>query len=963
MASIASHNSDTPTPTEDPDAHQEQVPVAQKRTQAGKKPTPKPKKDPWDTPGMRQWVGIKKAHPDCVLFFRMGDFYELFGEDAERLSRDLGLSLTTRGNAIPMAGVPHHQKAVYLQRAIDHGYRVAVVDQLEDPKEVKGKGVVKRGVTQIVTQGTLVDESLLRDDQSSVMGSIAILDEDHAGIAIVELSTGAMSVFNGTLDECVDEFLRAGVKEFVYNAPGIESLPKRIQTVADQTGASPTGRPGWQFRKAESVEAILGAYQVGTLDGFGLNGDMPGVLASGALIRYLQETQAIELEQAQSSDGMNKEGTAGRSGLAGASLRHLRAPKLIDRSGSCLIDSTSLRSLEIEQTIREQSVVGSLVGIFLSSPVGTRCVMSTPMGKRLVREWLRSPMIDCEQIASRQRGVSLLVEDHRLSRELGEVLGSMCDLARISGRIALGRATPRDLSALGRSAGLVESLGALLTDCPALAGYCEQIGRVSSAIAPVAGRIQASCIDEPPAHLRAGGLIRDGVDEVLDEARGLERDAGVWLAKYQQELSEKHDLPTIKVGYNKVFGYYIELSAAQALRAPVEFTRKQTLKNAERYITPELKVFEEKVLSASDVAIDRERVLFDELCDLARGILDELLAFSDAVAGLDCLLGFAIKARERGWCKPVMVDAAVLDVVDGRHPVLDETLEQRFVPNDCVLGCEASSSTLALITGPNMAGKSTYIRQNALLVVLAQAGSFLPAASATIGITTRIFTRVGADDALHRGQSTFMVEMIETANILNHADGRSLVILDEIGRGTSTLDGLSLAWAICEWVAGCGARTLFATHYHEITELEEKLDGQIKNLHVAVREWTGEDGTQEIAFLHSIRSGRADQSYGIHVAQLAGVPRSITERAQEILGSLSVEHSGRVDAGLIGSHVGPAVVSGAGKTGEDGQMGLFTEYLEHPVVGSLREVKLDSMSPMEAFDLLRELQSRASNSH
>ena len=954
MTSIASTNSDTPTPTDPPQEGQAQVVVVTKKKSSTKKSI---KKDPWDTPGMRQWVGIKKEHPDCVLFFRMGDFYELFGEDAECLSRDLGLSLTTRGNGVPMAGVPHHQKAVYLQRAIDHGYRVAVVDQLEDPKEVKGKGVVKRGVTQIVTQGTLVDESLLRDDQASVMGSIAILDEDHAGIAIVELSTGSMSVFNGRLDECVDEFIRAGVKEFVYSAPGIESLPKRIQAVADQTGASPTGRPGWQFRRAESEEAILGAYQVGTLDGFGLDGSMPGVLASGALIRYLQETQAIE-ELVESSSQTGKEGTSGRSGLAGASLKHLRAPKLIDRAGACLIDSTSLRSLEIEQTIREQSVTGSLVGIFLSSPVGTRCVMNTPMGKRLVREWLRSPMIDCEQIASRQRGVSLLVEDHRLSRELGEVLGSMCDLARISGRIALGRATPRDISALGRSAGLVESLGALLVDCPALVGYCEQIERVSSAIAPVASHVQASCIDEPPAHMRAGGLIRDGVDAVLDEARGLERDAGVWLAKYQQELSEKHDLPTIKVGFNKVFGYYIELSAAQALRAPVEFTRKQTLKNAERYITPELKVFEEKVLSASDVAIDRERVLFDELCDMARGILDELLAFSDAVAGLDCLLGFAIKARERGWCKPEMVDAPMLDVVQGRHPVLDETLEQRFVPNDCVLGCEASSSTLALITGPNMAGKSTYIRQNALLVVLAQAGSFIPAASATIGIATRIFTRVGADDALHRGQSTFMVEMIETANILNHADGRSLVILDEIGRGTSTLDGLSLAWSICEWVARCGARTLFATHYHEITELEEKLDGQIKNLHVAVREWTSEDGAQEIAFLHSIRSGRADQSYGIHVAQLAGVPRSITERAQEILGSLSVEHSGRVDADLIG----PAEGSGKKLAEADGQMGLFTEYLEHPVVGALREAELESMSPMEAFDLLRELRLRASGS-
>ncbi|MGV6815436.1 MAG: DNA mismatch repair protein MutS [Phycisphaerales bacterium] len=975
MSSIARSNSDIPTPAQAHDLGDVQGEgkieasvgkragsgedgtsdgkAAKKGAKTGAKKTVK--KDPWDTPGMRQWVKIKKMHPECVLFFRMGDFYELFGEDAERLSRDLGLTLTTRGNAIPMAGVPHHQKSVYLQRAIDHGYRVAVVDQLEDPKEAKG--VVKRGVTQIVTQGTLVDESLLRDDQASAMGSIAILDDEHVGIAIVELSTGMLWVFNGSLEECIDEFVRAGVKEFVYSAPGIESLPKRIESIAAKIGASPTGRPGWQFRQAEGVEAILGAYQVSTLDGFGLDESMPCVLASGALIRYLNETQAIEDGGGESGGDSNEANTGigGAFGRPRATLAHLRAPKLIDRRGACLIDATSLRSLEIEQTIREQSVSGSLVGVFLSSPVGTRCVMSTPMGKRLVREWLRSPLISREAIEARQRVVSLLVEDHRLSRELGEQLGAMCDVARIAGRVALGRATPRDISALGRSASMVDSLCELVGECPVLGSYADKLGRVSGVIGPVASSIVGSCVDEPPAHLRAGGLIRDGVDPVLDEARGLERDAGVWLSKYQQDLCAEFDLPSIKVGYNKVFGYYIELPAAQAMRAPAIFTRKQTLKNAERYITPELKTFEEKVLSASDVAIERERVLFEGLCERARSVLDELLAFSDVVAELDCLLGFATKARERGWRKPTMVEEPTLEITQGRHPVLDETLSQRFVPNDCLLGCEESPARLALITGPNMAGKSTYIRQNALLVVLAQAGSFLPASSATIGITTRIFTRVGADDALHRGQSTFMVEMIETANILNHADGRSLVILDEIGRGTSTLDGLSLAWAICEWIAGCRARTLFATHYHEITELEDRFDGLVKNLHVAVREWTSEDGEQEIAFLHSIRSGKADQSYGIHVAQLAGVPREITVRANEILGSLSVEQGSRVDAGRIEGRAG-----GGDRGRDDGQMSLFTEYLAHPVVDRLREVKIESMTPMEAFDLLRELHARSS---
>lgn len=887
---------------------------------------------------MRQWTTIKKAHPDCVLFFRMGDFYELFGEDAENLSRDLGLSLTTRGNAIPMAGVPHHQKSVYLQRAIDSGYRVAVVDQLEDPKEAKG--VVARGVTQVVTPGTLVDESLMSEEQTVPLASIAIIDDSHAGIAVVELSTGAFHLFTGSLDQCTDELARIGVREVLYNAPTSGDMPKRIESLISAINASATGRPGWQFRTAEAVEVMYDVFNVSTLDGFGLDNSMPCVLAAGAVIRYLKETQAIE-ESDANTKSFNRQLP---------SLGHLRPPILIDRAKTCVIDATSLRSLEIEQTIRDQSLVGSLAGVFLSSPIGTRCVMHTPMGKRLVRAWLSSPLIDQHKIEQRHHAVVVLVEDHALASALGEILGSMCDIARIAGRVALGRSTPRDIAALGRSAGLISKLIETIEQSSSLAEQSELLKNIVERIEPVAIEIMLSCIDEPPAHLRAGGLIRDGVDKALDDARNLERDAGKWLAQYQSDLIAQHDLPSMKVGYNKVFGYYIELPAAQALRAPDIFTRKQTLKNAERYITPELKGFEEKVLSASDVAIERERILFDHLCEQARSILSELSAFADTVATLDCLLGFAIKARERGWTKPNIVSEPMLDIIQGRHPVLDETLGHRFVPNDCIMAADASPATLALITGPNMAGKSTYIRQNALLVVLGQAGSFIPADNATIGITRRIFTRVGADDALHRGQSTFMVEMIETANILNNADASSLVILDEIGRGTSTLDGLSLAWAICEWLAANKPRTLFATHYHEITELEERLDRQVKNLNVAVREWTTEDGQQEIAFLHSIRPGRADQSYGVHVAQLAGVPKPITDRAREILDTLSVEHAGRVDTDQVHA---PKEKAQAGD-----QLGLFTEFVQHPVVDALKEIKLHAMTPMQAFDELRRLQSQ-----
>jgi DNA mismatch repair protein MutS len=940
------------------------------------KPKPskvKPTKDPWDTPAMRQWTTIKKEHPDCVLLFRMGDFYELFGDDAVNLSRDLGLSLTTRGSSIPLAGVPHHQKSVYLQRAIDAGYRVAVVDQLEDPKEAKG--VVDRGVTQVVTPGTLVDESLLKEEQTVPLGSLAILDDQHAGIAVVELSTGSFELFNGTLLQCQEQLARLGIREFIFSAPSSGQAPKHIEELALTINASATPRASWQFRSFEAKEIICDVFDVSTLHGFGLDDAMPAMLASGAILRYIKETQAIRDtsrrseraadETASQSTHHSTSNDPKRPLRQAASLAHISPPTLIDLSRSCIIDAVSLRSLEIEQTIREQSLAGSLAGIFLASPVGTRCVLHTPMGKRMVRSWLASPLIDEQEIIHRQSTVGLLAQESILRSKLIEILKPICDIARIAGRVALGRATPRDIGSLGTSVALIDQLIDTLRSISmesTLGDFADQLEHVARKLSQVADSIVNSCVDEPPAHLRAGGLIRDGVDSQLDDARTLERDAGTWLAKYQQELIAEHDLPSMKVGYNKVFGYYIELPAAQALRAPDIFTRKQTLKNAERYITPELKSFEEKVLTASDRAIERERILFDQLCDRTRSVLPELTAFAQIVATIDCLVGFAIKASERGWCAPKIVDEPTLDIIGGRHPVLDETLGHQFVPNDCLLAHPDSPATLALITGPNMAGKSTYIRQNALLVILAQAGSFIPADSATVGITKRVFTRVGADDALHRGQSTFMVEMIETANILNNADETSLVILDEIGRGTSTLDGLSLAWAICEWLATNKPRTLFATHYHEITELEDRLEDtsgkRVKNLHVAVREWTSEDGHQEIAFLHSIRTGRADQSYGVHVAQLAGVPKAITQRAKDILDTLSVEHAGRVDTSLVNE---PARHGSCQQASKGDQLGLFTEYVEHPVVDKIRELKLESMSPMDAFDALRTLLEQVEN--
>lgn len=901
-------------------------------------------KDPYATPAMQQWTRCKQQFPDCVLFFRMGDFYELFGPDAESVGRALGLAVVDRGNGIPVAGVPHHQKTTYLQRALEAGFRVAVVDQLQDPRDAKG--VVERGVTQVITPGTLVEEAMLRDEQPVTLGALAFVDERNVGAAMVELSTGLFEIIDATPGEVIDEFARRGVREVLYAEPVAGETPERVKGVLAALGASGTGRASWHFRRAEAAEAIAGVFGVTSIEGFGLDEQAPSTLAAGAIVRYLRETQAVDRPPSDATSG-------GEFQRQRVTLAHLRPPRAIDRDRACRIDSTSLRALEIEQTIRDGQLAGSLAGVFLASPVGTRCVVRTPMGKRCLRAWLTAPSRDAAVIRARHDAVEALAHGRALADALGERLKGVSDVARIAGRLALGRATPRDLACLADSVLVAGELVEALEQAASLAPLRERLETHARALTALGEKVRRTLVDDPPGHLREGGAVRDGIDAELDDARALEKDAGAWLADYQARLIAEHDLPSLKVGYNSVFGYYIELPAAQARRAPDAFTRKQTLKNAERYVTPELKTFEDKVTTASARALERERIIFDGLCERARQRVPDLGAYADTVAELDVLLGFADKAHQRGWVRPQIVTDRVLSIHAGRHPVLDETLGQGFVPNDCELGVEEAPAGLALITGPNMAGKSTYIRQTALLVVLAQAGSFVPAERAVVGVCDRVFTRVGADDALHRGQSTFMVEMTETANILNNATADSLVILDEIGRGTSTLDGLSLAWAIAECLAGDdrhpGPRTLFATHYHEITELETRLAPRVRNLHVAVREWTTDDGRQEIVFLHSIRPGRADQSYGVHVAELAGVPRPVTHRAREILGALSVQHA-KVDTG----RVEPA----RPRSSDAGQLPLFTEYLPHPAIEELRGLNLDAMSPMQAFDALRRLRAQ-----
>lgn len=901
------------------------------------------KKSPRETPAMKQYYGFKKRHPDCVLFFRMGDFYEMFDDDAVTVSKALGLTLTERTEGVPMAGVPYHSVENYLRRMIDQGFRVAVCEQVQDPKEAKG--VVDRAVTRVLTPGTLVDEGLLEEGAANTLAAVCFLTDGDApdgrvALAMVELSTGAFTVLECEAGRAVDELLRRNVNELLHVETGTGQTAPRAQRMIEALGVSGTARPAWQFRPAEAMEALLGQYGVASLEGFGLSDDDPVIAPAGAVVRYLRDTQDIAPPQVAPT------GEAPRIALC-----HLAPPRREAIDGTVALSAASLRSLEIERTIRGGQADGSLLSVFTGA-AGCR----TSMGKRLLRQWLCCPLSSRDEIERRQRAVATLVEDRRTATALRAGIERVQDVARIAGRLGLGRATPRDLAALGASLSRLEEISGAIENAPAFAKARRVLSELADALAPLAERIERTCVDQPPSHLREGGLIRDGVDAELDEARALQRDGATWLAEYQGRLAAEHNLPAIKVGYNRVFGYYIELSAANASKAPDFFTRKQTLKNAERYITPELKEFEEKATTAESRAIAREQSLFADLC--ARGARESqrIAAFARTVAGLDALCAFAEKAARSGWTRPEIVDEPVLDIAQGRHPVLSEILGDDFVPNDAALGTPESAARLALITGPNMAGKSTYIRQTALLTLLAHTGSFVPAERARIGVVDAIFTRIGADDALHQGQSTFMVEMTETANILHNATDRSLIILDEIGRGTSTLDGLSLAWSVAEALAGGerpGPRTLFATHYHELTDLEERLAGRVGNLHVKVREWG-----DEIVFLHVIKPGRTDQSYGIHVAKLAGMPPAVVSRARELLSGLSVSH-GMISAGVDGD-AAPPTASARVRSGErdDGQLGLFREYLRHPVVDELEQLRLDELSPMQAFDALRALQSR-----
>jgi len=857
------------------------------------------------TPAMQQYKRLKAQYPDAILFFRMGDFYEMFYEDARIASKVLGLALTSRSKgegAVPMAGLPYHAVESYLAKMIRAGYRVAICEQMEDP--ATAKGLIKRDLQRLVTPGTLTDAALLEDKENNFLAAVH-LDGPRAGLAWVDLSTGGFWLRDLDRGAVVDELTRLRPRECLLAEGAADAAAELVRAIREATGALVSERSSFVFDRDEAERLLTAHFGTGSLDGFGVADLAGGISAAGAIMDYLQETQRT-------------------------SLAHIRRLERFQSGRWLYLDETTQRSLELVETLRDRRRENSLLACLDRT--------ETAMGGRLLRRWITFPLAEREAIGARLDAVAELVATLDLRTELVRLLAETSDVERIVSRVATSRAGPRDLLALGRTLAQLPAIKARLAG--RRSDLLAQVEASLDLMGDVREILAAAVAADAPLKLSDGGVIRTGYDAELDRLRDIGSSGAKWLAEFQAAEVQRTGIPTLKVGFNKVFGYYLEITNAHRDRVPLDYVRKQTIKNAERYITPALKDHEVEVLSAEDKAKALEARLFEDVRQRIAGEIPRLQRTAESLARLDVLLSLARVASERGYVKPAIVDEPVLEIVDGKHPVLDQVLGSEFVPNDVMLGGKAPR--IGIITGPNMAGKSTYIRQVALLALMAHMGSWLPAKSARVGLVDRIFTRVGAADELARGRSTFMVEMTETANILNNATARSLVILDEVGRGTSTFDGVALAWAATEHIAQrIGCRTLFATHYHELTELADVLDG-VANFNVAVREWQ-----DQVVFLHRIIPGGTDKSYGVHVARLAGVPREVVDRSREILADLEAAH---VDASGK-----PRIASaGRGPKVREVQLTLF-EGVESAMAGELRRLDLDKMTPLDALNKLREL--------
>lgn len=857
---------------------------------------------------MEQYMAIKAKHQDAVLFFRLGDFYEMFFDDAKIASEVLGITLTARGHGkgtrVPLAGFPYHSLDTYLSKMVKAGYRVAICEQVEDPK--KAKTVVKRDVTEVVSPGTVLADDLLESKRNNFLGA-AYFDGEVCGFAVVDVSTGEFTTEEVPAAEFVEALLKAGPSELLISEEQAGVIESRLP--ADQN-IFITKREDWIFSRDYAYETLTRHFGTLSLKGFGCETLNAGVSAAGAILHFLKEVQKYQLVH----------------------INELQRQTSVQFMN---LDSDTRRNLELLRSMRGGTSHGTLISVMDKT--------KTAMGARRLVQWMLRPLLDSDQIQRRLDSVEEFIASASRLSELRQALGQIGDLERFISKIVTNRASARDLVALKKSLERIPEMRELLAQVESaeLQNVREQLDDLSN----LSAEIGKALVDDPPLAVTEGGIIRRGYHQELDDLHDIAYSGKDWIARLQTDEREKTGIPSLKIGYNKIFGYYIEVTKANLAKVPEYYIRKQTLVNAERYITPDLKEYEEKVLEAEEKIVSIEYELFDKLRKLTADESPAIQKNARLISVLDCLAGFAQLAVENKYIRPDINDGTVINIKDGRHPVVEKLLPygESFIPNDTHL--DNSKDQVIILTGPNMAGKSTFLRQVGLIVLQAQMGSFVPAKRVQIGVVDKIFTRVGASDNLAGGESTFLVEMNETANILNNATTRSLILLDEIGRGTSTFDGLSIAWAVAEHLhntSKVAAKSIFATHYHELTELALILP-RVRNYNVVVKEWG-----DKVVFLRKIAAGACDHSYGIQVAKLAGLPDSVIKRASEILSNLEADE-------LTASNVPKLAVHKNGREEpRSNQLSIFEEQENH-IRDEVGKLDLDQMTPLEAMLKLNEL--------
>ncbi len=869
------------------------------------------------TPLMLQYYKIKEAHPDTILLFRMGDFFETFEEDAKISSKVLGITLTKRANGaageVPLAGFPHHAIDAYLPKLVRAGYRVAVCEQIENPKFAKG--IVKRDVIEVVTPGVAFSDKLLDHKKNNYLTAVCIKSvsssdsESVAGIAFSDISTGEFYAFEIPSSLIQQQIESISPSEILVQKKDKEQIERIVHKINPSIRL--TKIDDWIFNYEYAKELLIMQFKTVTLKGFGIENFIPGIIASGVILNYLQETQK-------------------------ANLSHLNKVSAYNPSEYMALDYSTKRNLEITSSMQDGGREGSLISILDKT--------ETAMGGRLLKKWISSPLRKLDLILKRQESVEELLNSKNIRNNLITELKEIGDLERLISKVCTGRANPREIVSIKTSLKKIPLIKRILE--PLTGKTLVQLRDNLNPLEKLVDKIQTAIVDSPSLSMVDGGIIKNGFSPELDELRDISLHGKDWIANLQRTERENTKISSLKVNFNKVFGYYIEISNAHKDKIPENYIRKQTLVNSERYITPELKTYEDKILNAEEKIYDLESQLFNEIRIIVAAESEKIQQNARLIAMLDCFISFAVCASEYNYIKPELSDDAKIEIIEGRHPVVERILPpgDKYTPNSCKLDNE--NDQIIILTGPNMAGKSVYLRQIGLVILLAQIGSFVPAKEAKIGLVDRIFTRVGASDNISAGESTFLVEMQEAANILNNATNKSLILLDEIGRGTSTFDGISIAWAITEYLhenSDVSAKTLFATHYHELNEMAE-IFPRIKNYKVEVREYD-----DKVIFLHKVNPGRADHSYGIQVAQMAGLPMFVTNRAKEILQNLESKE--------LTPYEEKKEKLKRLKKAEDNQISMF-EFHDDELRGEINEIEINNLTPIEALNKLHELKKK-----